>query len=164
MSQSSTASRSCSYSARPEGHAPSDITAGSNPWGIAVEQATDTICTANIADGEHPGTASVINGATCNGQNMSDCSQTPATAPAGFGTGDVAVDEPTNQVYAVNFQDNSVTTINGNTCNGTSAGGCVHAHTQANVGGSPEAIAVDPSVSTAYIGDAEGVSVMPLTP
>ena len=135
-----------------------------NPWVLAVDDATDTIYTANLADGEGPGTVSVINGATCNGQNMSDCSQTPATAPAGFGTGDVAVDEPTNQVYATNLQDNSVTTINGNTCNGTSASGCVHAHTQADVGGSPEAIAVDPSVSTAYIGDAEGVSVMPLTP
>ena len=135
-----------------------------NPVALAVDDATDTIYTANLADGEGPGTVSVINGATCNGQNMSDCSQTPATALAGFGTVDVAVDEPTNQVYAVNFQDNSVSTINGNTCNGTSAGGCVHAHTQANVGGSPEAIAVDPSVSTAYIGDAEGVSVMPLTP
>ena len=41
---------------------------GSNPLGIAVDQATDTIYTANIADDEHPGTVSVINGAICNGQ------------------------------------------------------------------------------------------------
>jgi DNA-binding beta-propeller fold protein YncE len=135
-----------------------------NPWGIAVDEATDTIYTANLADGEGPGTVSAINGATCNGRNTSDCGQTPATAPAGFGTVDVAVDPLTNRVYATNLQDNSVTTINGNSCNGTSAGGCGDAHTQANVGGGPGAIAVDPYVGTAYVTDAEGVSVLPLTP
>jgi DNA-binding beta-propeller fold protein YncE len=36
------------------GQAPATVNAGFNPWGIAVDQATDTIYTANIADGEHP--------------------------------------------------------------------------------------------------------------
>ena len=65
----------------------------------------------------------MINGAICNGQHMSGCGQTPATAPAGFGAIFVAVDPLTNEVYAVNGQDNSVTTINGNSCNGENSGG-----------------------------------------
>jgi DNA-binding beta-propeller fold protein YncE len=134
-----------------------------NPWGIAVDEATDTIYTANLADGEGPGTVSVINGATCNGQDMSGCGQTPATAPAGFGSIYVAVDQLTNRVYATNLQDSSVTTINGNSCNGTSAGGCDHTRTDASVGHSPGAIAVDPAADTAYVADGGGVSVIPLS-
>ena len=75
------------------GNPPATISVGSdpffgdaNPFGIAVDQATDTIYTANIVNGEGRGFVSVIDGATCNSQNMSGCDQTPATAPAGFGT------------------------------------------------------------------------------
>jgi DNA-binding beta-propeller fold protein YncE len=135
---------------------------GSNPWGIAVDQATDTIYTANIADGETAGTVSVINGAICNGQNTSGCGQTPASAPAGFGTVGIAVDQATNQVYATNTEDTSVTTINGNACNGTIAHGCDRTQTAAVVGDYPGSIAVDPTVGTAYVGDSEGVSVIPI--
>jgi DNA-binding beta-propeller fold protein YncE len=58
------------------GQNPATVTAGFNPSGIAVNQATDTIYTANVADGEHPGTVSVINGASCNGSDTSGCGQT----------------------------------------------------------------------------------------
>jgi DNA-binding beta-propeller fold protein YncE len=137
---------------------------GSNPWGIAVDEATDTVYTANIADGEHPGTVSVINGAICNGQNTSGCGQTPAVAPAGFGAVGIAIDQTTNRVYATNTEDTSVTTINGNACHGTTASGCDHTHTRAIVGDYPGSIGIDPSVGTAYVADVEGVSVMPLNP
>ena len=135
---------------------------GSNPLGIAVDQATNTIYTANIADGEHPGTVSVINGATCNGQNTSGCGQTPATAPAGFGASNIAVDPTTNDVYATNIQDTSVTTINGNNCDGSQTVGCSQSQTRATVGDYPGSITIDPTVGTAYVTDAEGVSVTPL--
>jgi DNA-binding beta-propeller fold protein YncE len=150
------------------GHTPAAVTlsadppVGSNPWGIAVDQATDTIYTANIADGEHPGTVSVINGAICNGQNTSGCDQTPALAPAGFGTVGIAVDQATNHVYATNTQDTSVTTSNGKTCNGTTARGCDHTRTRTVVGDYPGAIAVDPTSGTGYVTDSEGVSVISL--
>jgi hypothetical protein len=62
---------------------PATITAGFNPWDIAVDQTADTIYTANIADGEHPGTASVINGAACNGTDRTGCGQAPATVATG---------------------------------------------------------------------------------
>ena len=133
-----------------------------NPIGIAVDQATDTIYTANIAGGEGPGTVSVINGAICNGQHMSGCGQTPATAPAGFDAIFVAVDPLTNEVYAVNGEDNSVTTINGNTCNGENSGGCGRTRTRAVVGDEPAVITIDPFLDTAYVTDDQGVSVVPL--
>ena len=135
---------------------------GSNPWGIAVDQATNTIYTANIADGENPGTVSVINGATCNAQNTSGCGQTPDAAPAGFGTIAIAVDPATNNAYATNIQDTSVTKINGNSCTGTNPTGCKNTLTRPIVGDYPTAISIDPGVGTAYVADSEGVSVIPL--
>ena len=133
-----------------------------NPFGIAVDQATDTIYTANIFNGEGPGTVSVINGNICNAHHTSGCGQTPAVAPAGFGANGIAVDQSTNQVYATNIEDTSVTTINGNSCNPTNAGGCNDTRTEATVGDYPSSISVDPAVDTAYVADNEGVSVIPL--
>ncbi len=135
---------------------------GSDPFGIAVDDATDTVYTSNIADDEHPGTIAVINGATCNGSDHAGCGQTPATAPAGFGANQITVDQLTNRVYATSVSDTSVTTINGNTCNGSNATGCDDTQTEATVGDYPGWISVDPAVGTAYVTSSEGVSVIPL--
>ena len=150
---------------------PAAITLGSkspfgdaNPYGITVDQATDTIYTANLWDGEGPGTVSVINGATCNAQTSNGCDQTPAPAPAGFGAIAITLDPTTNQIYDTNIEDTSVTTINGNTCNATNHIGCNDTQTQAIVGDYPNSISLDPQTNTAYVADNEGISVMPLTP
>lgn len=135
-----------------------------NPFGIAVDQATDTVYTANIFNGEGAGTISVINGAGCNAHDRSGCHRTPAVAPAGFGANAIAVDPTTNRIYAANIEDTSVTTLNGNTCNGADTRRCGHTQTEAIVGEYPNAIVVDPAVDTAYVADSEGISVMALTP
>jgi DNA-binding beta-propeller fold protein YncE len=137
------------------GQTPATIKAGFNPWGIAVDQATDTIYTANLADGEHPGTVSVINGATCNGTDHSGCGQTPTVAPAGFGALGVAIDPATNTVYVSNLQDTSVSVINGANCNGTDSTGCSQAHAKIAVGNYPGAITIDPASGTAYVSNGD---------
>jgi DNA-binding beta-propeller fold protein YncE len=145
------------------GQAPATVNAGFNPWGIAVNQATDTIYTANIADGEHPGTVSVINGATCNGTNHTGCGQAPATAQAGFGAIGIAVDPAANMIYAANIEDTSLSVINGTTCNGTDHAGCRHTPAKIAVGNYPSALATDPATSTAYVTNGDNtVSVIPL--
>ncbi|HUO38226.1 MAG TPA: YncE family protein, partial [Mycobacterium sp.] len=137
------------------GQTPATINAGFNPWGIAVDQATDTIYTANIADGEHPGTVSVINGATCNGTNHSGCGQTPTAAPAGFGALGVAINPATDTIYVSNQEDTSVSVINGATCNGTDSTGCSQAHPKVAVGNYPGPVTVDPASGTAYISNGD---------
>lgn len=107
--------------------------------------------TANIADGEHPGTVSVINGATCNGTNHSGCGQAPATAPAGFGATGLTIDPATGTIYVANIQDTSVSVINGATCNGTDHSGCGPAPAKVAVGNYPSALAVDAAIGTVYI-------------
>jgi DNA-binding beta-propeller fold protein YncE len=137
---------------------------GSNPGGIAVDQATNTVYTANIADGEHPGTVSVINGAICNGQNTSGCGQTPTTVAAGFGAAGVTIDRTTNRVYVTNIEDTSVSVIDGATCNASNTTGCPETPPKFAVGDYPGPVAVDPTVGTVYVKDIEGVSVTSLNP
>jgi DNA-binding beta-propeller fold protein YncE len=145
------------------GQTPATVNAGFNPWGIAVNPVTDTIYTANIADGEHPGTVSVINGATCNGTNHTGCAHAPATAQAGFGAVGIAIDPAADMVYVANIEDTSVSVINGNTCNGTHHTGCHHTPPKNAVGNYPNTIATDPTAGTAYISNADNtVSVIPL--
>jgi DNA-binding beta-propeller fold protein YncE len=148
---------------------PATVTLGSdplgiayNPWQIAVDQATDTIYTADIADGEGPGNVSVINGATCNGHDTNGCGQTPATAPAGFGANGIAIDPATDKVYVTNTEDTSVSVIDGARCNGTDTSRCDHAPAKDSVGGYPGLIATDSAVQTAYVQTIDGVSVIPL--
>jgi serine/threonine-protein kinase len=137
---------------------------GSNPSGIAVDQGTNTIYTANIADGEHPGTVSVINGATCNGQDTSGCGQTPATAPAGFGANGIAIDHRTHKIYVTNIEDTSVSVINGATCNASDTTRCSQTPRKVPVGNYPGPIAVNPAVGSAYVTNFDNtVSVIPLT-
>ena len=134
-----------------------------NPWGIAVDQATDTIYTANIADGEHPGTVSVINGATCNGTDHTGCGQTPTTVAAGFGSVGVAIDPATDTVYVTNIEDTSVSMINGATCNGADTTGCGQTPAEGRGRQLPQRnIAVDPAARTAYVTNGDNtVSVIP---
>ncbi len=143
------------------GQTPATITAGFNPWGIAVDQATDTIYTANIGDGEQPGTVSVINGAACDGTDHSGCGQAPATVAAGFGAIAVAIDPATNTVYVANIQDTTVSAIDGATCNGSDTAGCGQTPAEAAVGNYPDLIAVDPAAGTAYVSNGDNtVSVI----
>jgi YVTN family beta-propeller protein len=133
------------------GQTPAAIKAGFNPTEIAVDQATDTIYTANIADGEHPGTVSVINGSTCNGTNHSGCGQTPATAPAGFGATAVALDPANRTAVVANIEDTSISVINTASCNAIVTTGCNRPQPKFPAGRAPFAVTIDPAVGTIYV-------------
>ena len=135
---------------------------GSNPFGIAVDQATDTIYTANIADGEHPGTVSVINGAICNGHDTIGCDQTPATAPAGFGANGIAIDQRQTRSTPPTSRTPASPRSTAPPATAPNATGCGDTRTEATVGDYPSSISVDPAVGTAYVANIEGVSVIAL--
>ena len=97
------------------GQAPATVAVGNNPYALAVDQANDTIYVANSASGS----VSVINGATCNAHTTAGCSQTPPAVPTGLGAGFVAVDGALHTAFAVNAGDDTISTINTRTCNGT---------------------------------------------
>jgi DNA-binding beta-propeller fold protein YncE len=136
---------------------PPTVTVGNaaNPDGLAVDEATDTVYVVNTADN----TVSVIDGATCNAATTSGCGQTPTTVPVGAQNfGYVAVDQTTHLVYVTNGFDDTVSVIDGSTCNGTTHTSCGQPQPTVPAGAGPSTIAVDPHSHDAYVLDNDGAT------
>jgi DNA-binding beta-propeller fold protein YncE len=129
------------------------ITVGSNPLGIAVDQATDTVYVANSGDG----TVSVINGAACHSGDTSGCRRRPAVVRAGAFAAAVVVDPITNVVFVANQDTHpgTVSVIDGSSCDGSHPSGCAgQPFATVNVGGGPSGIGIDPVTDTVYVANA----------
>jgi YVTN family beta-propeller protein len=136
---------------------PPTVTVGSdNPAdveGLAVNQATDTIYVVNTGDD----TVSVINGATCNREVTSGCGRTPAHVNVGRqGFGFVTVDPTTDLVYVSNYLDDTISVINGATCNGKNTAGCKLTPPEVTAGPDPAGLAFDHPSHTLYAADNGG--------
>ena len=123
------------------------VNVGNAPRFIGINKITNTIYVSNIDDN----TLSVIDGATCNGQITSGCMQPQPTTPVGAAPYQVAVDETTNTIYVANLDDNTVSVINGDVCNGTDTSGCNQTWPIVTVGASPQGLALNPRNDTVYV-------------
>ena len=138
-------------------HVPPTVTVGNaaNLEGLAVDEATDTVYVVNTADD----TVSVIDGAVCNAATTSGCGQTPTTVPVGDQNfGSVAVDQTKHLVYVTNGHDDTVSVIDGSTCNGTTHTSCGQPQPTVPAGAGPSTIAVDPRSHDAYVLDNDGAT------
>jgi len=144
-------------------HAPFAFTLGEEPWGIAVDQATDTIYVAIERGGDYAGSVAVINGASCNGSDTSGCARKPPMIAAGFGVTSLAINPATHILYTSNHEDASVSVINGATCSSLARTGCDQKPPKLPARNYPGPIAVDPAVGTAYVATLNGLAVIPLT-
>ena len=115
---------------------------------MAVNQVTHTIYVGN--SGEN--TVSVIDGTACNAIHTSGCGQTAATVTVGSNPLGVAIDQATNTIYVANAGENTVSVINGATCNRTNTSGCGQDPPTVTVGGGASLLAVDPATDTIYVG------------
>ena len=132
-------------------HLAATAPAGIFPFAMAVNDRTRTVYVTNFADGDSPGTVSVINGATCNGTHTSGCHQRFPVLPTGRGPLGVAVDPGTGAVYVADFFSAAATILNGSRCDPAATSGCrSNGHDQA-VGSSPQAIIVNPRTHTVYV-------------
>jgi YVTN family beta-propeller protein len=127
------------------GKAPATVTVGNIPVALAVDEATDTVYVANVADN----TVSVIDGDACNGANHSGCAAV-ATIAVGQAPQSIAVDEATKTVYVLNGVDGTVSMIDAATCNGSDHAGCNQA-ALTFASGSPTAVAVEQATDTLYV-------------
>jgi DNA-binding beta-propeller fold protein YncE len=121
---------------------------GGQPFGIAVDSATNTVYVTNAA------TSSVMlfDAATCNATDTSGCGQTPIVVPLGTFPPNLAIDSATNMVYIVRQNDSSVSVIDGNTCKAGNPGGCQgQPFVTVPAGGGASGLAVNPNTNTVYI-------------
>jgi DNA-binding beta-propeller fold protein YncE len=126
------------------------VTVGLGPDGAAVDDLTHTLYVANNANGDFPGTVSVINTATCNRADTAGCRGHMTTVPVGRSSRLVAVDTSTNRIYVTNYSSASVSVIDGSTCNAEATSGCAQAAPQQAVGSQPNGLAVNDSTNTVY--------------
>jgi DNA-binding beta-propeller fold protein YncE len=132
------------------GHPAATVKVGAGPDGVAVNDLTHTIYIANNADGNAPGTVSLINGATCNGANTAGCSAPIATVAVGRSPSLAAIDTTTDQVYVTTKSSAAVSIIDGSTCNAANTTGCTRPATAQAVGSQPFGLAIDNATNSIY--------------
>ena len=136
------------------GDAPAVVAAGPSPNGVAVDQITDTVYVAGGSqDQPSNGSLAVVNGATCNGQITTGCTQTPRLMTTGGLLFTVAVDQATHRVYVTSVFDSDLEIFNGSTCNSLTSRGCGQTPAIVHTGGWPGGIALNPRTQTVYVAD-----------
>ena len=112
---------------------------------------THTVYVANNADGDSPGTVSVINAATCNATDTTGCHRRFPTAATGNSPLLIVADARTGILYVTNFSSASVTIMNTRRCNATTASGCRTASREQPVSSQPFGLAINPRTRTVYV-------------
>ena len=135
------------------GHLAATAKVGIDPFGAVVNEHTHTVYVTNNADGDSPGTVSVINAATCNAINTTGCHRRSPTAATGNSPLLITADTRTGTLYITNFSSASVTILNGKRCNATVTSGCTKATREQSVGSGPSGLAVNPRTRTIYVGN-----------
>jgi DNA-binding beta-propeller fold protein YncE len=133
------------------GHLAATVHVGLNPFGVDVNDATHTVYVSNSANGEQPGTVSIINGATCNGTNTAGCGTRMPTVAVGRTPLSVAVDVGADKIYVADEASAGISIINGARCNATSTLNCSSAVRDQPAGSVPEGILIGPNGSTLYV-------------
>jgi len=135
--------------------APISVNVGETPGGIALDAKTNTI----YVTGESSSDVSVIDGTTCNAHVTSGCRKTPFHVLAGAGARGIAVNTATDTIYVANTEVNTVSVIDGSTCNASVQTGCGQEAPVAAVGVSPRRVAVNELTDTVYVTNAGSNSV-----
>ena len=135
------------------GHLAATITVGAGPFGIAVDDPTNTVYVANNENGDNPGTLTVIDTATCNGTDTAGCASFHPRVAIGRSPLLVAVDIRTDTVYITDFSSAGVSVVNGSTCNAELTSGCHTPAAEQAVGSQPFGLAVNQATNTIYVMD-----------
>ncbi len=132
-------------------HLAATVTVGSGPYGVAVDDRTHTVYVVNNANGDSPGTVSIINGATCNGTNTAGCSRHFPTMATGRSPLLAAVDTATGIIYITDFSSAGVSILNGSRCNALVTSGCSVLPREQAVGSQPYGLAINQLANTVYV-------------
>ncbi len=131
-------------------HLAGKVRVGAGPVGVAVDDHTHTVYVANNADGDAPGTVSVINSATCNATRTAGCRHFAVMA-TGVSPQLIALDATTGRLYVSDFASAEVSILNTVRCDANVTVGCATATTEQAVGSQPFGVAVNPATRTVYV-------------
>jgi YVTN family beta-propeller protein len=133
------------------GHLSATARTGVVPIGVAVDDRTRTVYVTNNANGDSPGTVSIINAATCNGSHTTGCHRHFPVLATGIAPSAVAVDTRTGIVYVADFSSAAVTVLDAALCNAIITSGCRTAAREQAVGSQPAGVEVNPRTGTVYV-------------
>jgi DNA-binding beta-propeller fold protein YncE len=126
------------------------IRTGGVPVAIAFNSETRTLYAASLA-----GRVFVIDAARCNAVTTSGCGEPVKTIKDPLGPAAIGVDLATDTVYAANDgptgNGDTVSVINGGTCNGSTGAGCGQQPPTVRVGVNPYWDTVDQATNTVYV-------------
>ena len=134
-------------------HLAATVTVGSGPFGVAVNDRTHTVYVVNNADGDSPGTVSVINGATCNGTVTTGCAGTSPPWPPAWRRCSPPWTPPPASIYVTDFGSAEVTVLDGSRCNASVTSGCGAPSASKRSGRSRSAWPSTRNTNTVYVAD-----------
>lgn len=143
-------------------------TVGLGPRFVLVDDATHTVYVDNNADGDYPGTVSIINGATCNGTTTASCAARKPTVGVGRSPTGMAIDPRADRVYVDDYGAAAVSVIDGSHCNAAVTTGCGKPVPERAVGSAPGFSLVDHKsqtvLTTVNSGGVGRLSIFPTLP
>ena len=121
---------------------------GVGPEDVALNPQTQTLY---VANGFDTNTVSVVDASACNLGRLNGCGQSWPKISVGTLPDGVVVDPTTDTVYVANLLDNTVSVIDGSTCNAHVHTGCSQTPEAIPVGSEPSRLAFDPATATVYV-------------
>jgi DNA-binding beta-propeller fold protein YncE len=122
-------------------------TVGPEPLAVAENPKTKTVYATNQQDN----TVSVIDVTACNKDHLAGCNQTWTTVNVGTTPRFIGINKITNTIYVSNADDNTLSVIDGATCNGQITSGCAQPQPTTRVGSAPQQVAIDETTNTIYV-------------
>jgi DNA-binding beta-propeller fold protein YncE len=117
---------------------------------VIVDPATDTLYALYGGTDGSGHSVKVINGATCNAGNTSNCHPVATATVGQFPLGE-SLDSATQTLYVTNNYDNTVSMINAAQCNAIRTDGCAQRFPVIGVGKGPNVTAIDQATHTLYV-------------
>jgi YVTN family beta-propeller protein len=133
------------------GQAVAKVTSGVDNFDVAIDRVTHTVYVTSAGND----TVWLFGGQRCNARDISGCGRDTRTVKVGTNPNQLAVDSGSQTVYAANagadFSGDTVSMIDGRTCNALVSTGCSDAPATVTVGTGPQGMAVDTKSKTLYV-------------
>jgi YVTN family beta-propeller protein len=138
------------------------VMVGVNPQEAALDLVTRTWYVESDPENNTDGSVTVLSASTCNAHRSSGCVSSSPTVQVGNGPVAMAIDQVTDTIYVVNSNSDTVSVINGATCNAQDSSGCQDVPPVVHVGSNPVDVSVDQATGTVYVanwGNGTGTTV-----